>query len=262
VGLITFLIKNQKLTPTLFKFFTNKLTIFKNFFIVIFLIKTVMFKNIRVKSALKVYKLLKKFKYNRHVFNKKYSLRSIQAYFFKRQNNLKIYKYSKRKLLSNLNLVSDVKQTTLSKYIYNSFSLRFFLLFLLTALKYKAKNSLVFFYKQYLQNFLKNNYLTVKAQTKLWTNVLPSAYLPKSIRSAAIKKQFFKKSQGYSIFLRQYLGGFFESLTDRKIFIKIKPHLSIPRNIEKFISLLAEEFRPLKAVMGKNFYIKEMMLVC
>lgn len=71
---------------------------------------------------------------------------------------------------------------------------------------------------------------------KYWSNTTPFFYLDQNIINSLIRIQAREETEDFSVYLRQYLGGFIENLVGRKVFIKIRTKIDIPLNIKQSLA--------------------------
>ena len=77
-----------------------------------------------------------------------------------------------------------------------------------------------------------SNYLTLY---KYWSNTTPFFYLDDTVVSSVIKIQAKSEEHDFSVYIRQYLGGFIENLVGRKIFLKIRTKINISNSARRIL---------------------------
>jgi len=151
--------------------------------------------------------------------------------------------------LKNFLLNTSTKITLLFIMLFLNKFRRFIprILFLFTNLH---NNSVTFHFNSILNNF------------KKWSNVVPFFYLPKTIKLLINNKKSRLTHYDYLIYLRQIMGGFLETLTQKKIFLKIGTKLRIKKKIKHSLFFLYKKHRNYQNSIGRGFFFNEMLFVC
>jgi hypothetical protein len=97
---------------------------------------------------------------------------------------------------------------------------------------------------------------------KKWSNVVPFFYLPKPVKLLINNKKSKLNHYDYLLYLRQIIGGFLESLTQKKIFLKISTKLRIRKKIKNLLFFIYKKHRNYQNSIGRGFFFNEMLFVC
>jgi len=92
--------------------------------------------------------------------------------------------------------------------------------------------------------------------------VVPFFYLPLSVKSLVTSKKSKLTHHDYLLYLRQIMGGFLESLCQKKIFLKISTKLRIKMKIRRVLLFLYKKHRNYQNSIGRGFFFNEMLFVC
>lgn len=228
-----------------------------------------------LRFTLKIYKFLFKSSWK---FSKKKKKTLRKRFFsFKRSKRhrihrfLKTYRFKKEifkiKTLfgSKLMFVTNLQDVmTFNKIFISGLSTKFILLFsMLLANKFRKFLPKLIHILQLFYNFNTSLYFTKYiTEFKKWSNVIPFFYLPQKIKSLVKSKTSQLTHFDYLLYLRQMMGGFLESLCQKKIFLKISTKLRIKGKIKKGLLFLYKKHRNYQNSIGRGFFFNEMLFVC
>ena len=140
-------------------------------------------------------------------------------------------------------------------------SLNLFLIFYL--ISYPSLISQVFSnYFNYFTNFTtcfnKATYLNFYLY---YNNVYPLFLLPSAVGKFLKKKKETILDEELSLFFRHHLGGFLESFTHKKIFIKIITRLKINNEVLSIIKQITQTHTAFQKSVGRGFFLEEMIFI-
>lgn len=142
-----------------------------------------------------------------------------------------------------------------------SMSLNLFLIFYL--ISYPSLISQVFsnhfnYFTNFTTSFTKATYLNFYLY---YNNVYPLFLLPATVGKFLKKKKETILDEELSLFFRHHLGGFLESFTHKKIFIKIITRLKINNEILSIIKQIAQTHTAFQKSVGRGFFLEEMIFI-
>lgn len=65
----------------------------------------------------------------------------------------------------------------------------------------------------------------------------------------------------FSVYIRQYLGGFIENLVGRKIFLKIRTRIKVSKKVRRILLDIYRINRVWQKIIGAGFYFFDMLSV-
>jgi len=229
----------------------------------------------RLFTFFRVYKL--RFKSAKKFSRKKKRNLRRRFFFVKRSKRHNIHRYFKcfrlKKTLFRTKLLVSSKLTFLNNFKRSFSFLRTFLLS--TSTKITILFILLFLnrFRRFIPRilFLFNNLYNTDTLFHLsstlntfgkWSNVVPFFYLSKPIKLLINSKKSRLNHYDYLLYLRQIMGGFLESLTQKKIFLKINTKLRIKKKIKYSLFFLYKKHRNYQNSIGRGFFFNEMLFVC
>ena len=227
-------------------------------------IKTLKLHKFRFRSAKKFSRKKKRNLRRRFFFTKRLKRHSMHRYFkqFRFKKTLfrnKLLIAAKTTFLTNFN-----KTITFNKnFLLNTSTKSVLILTLLFLNKFRRIiPHIIFLYKNFYNSTQTIHFKNILNSFKKWSNVIPFFYLPTSVKLLVKSKKTKLTHYDYLLYLRQIIGGFLESITQKKIFLKITTKLRIRKKIKKALFFLYKKHRNYQNSIGRGFFFNEMLFVC
>ena len=214
--------------------------------------------------------VLRRKKHKRHYYRgrffflKKRFKRVLTRRFKKNSFFKKLIKLKQFVGLKNTLLKSYKNTRKFNKYFLTVFSFKFLLIYtlLLSPQFRRYLSNLSKLLTKIKTNFFLNHFNSQISTTFKWSNTTPFFYLPLNTKKLIRKETSKPARESYLVYLRQYFGGFFESLLKRKVFLKITTKLKIKKNIKTVFLYLYNKHRNYQYNIGRGFFLHEMLFVC
>jgi len=242
----------------------------QNFF---YIFTTLKYLNSTPQLKLKLFLLkwvLRRKKYKRHYYRGRFfffkkRFKKAMGRRFKKNSFFKKFIKLKQFLGLKNTLLKTYKNTRkFNKYVLTIFSFKFLLIYtlLLSPQFRRYLPSLSKLLGKIKINFLKNHFNFQISTTYKWSSITPFFYLPLNTKKLIRKETSKPVKESYLVYLRQYFGGFFESLLKRKVFLKITTKLKIKKKIKNIFLYLYNKHRNYQYSIGRGFFLQEMLFVC
>lgn len=218
----------------------------------------------RFRSARKFSRKKKRNLRRRFFFTKRLKRHSMHRYFkqFRFKKTLfrnKLLIAAKAPFLTNFNKVMMFNKN----FLLNTSTKSILILTLLFLNKFRRViPHIIFLYKNFYNSTQTIHFKRILNSFKKWSNVIPFFYLPSSVKLLVKSKKTKLTHYDYLLYLRQIIGGFLESITQKKIFLKITTKLRIRKKIKKALFFLYKRHRNYQNSIGRGFFFNEMLFVC